>query len=176
METYALSEKYVLLVTPDAAATMLLHDAKTDPDRDPDLYPVSEDLAAALASRTAWDIVRSGDFAAEIKDLAWENISDAVDLVQLKDPDENAVYCSEFTGTAELCPEFPGAMSNLDGLRYEDDYVLYFRPTKTPMMFAAAYDSPDGLLSEYRSRLAELFGDDFPFENFIASIGGTYIC
>lgn len=171
MNTYPLSHEYALLITPDVAATILIHDFHKNADTTPE---IPETILTALdAGRTPYEIATDPAFKNLIRENDFDNVSDAHDVLQSDDLD-GTVYCSEFQGEANT-PEGFGEGARI-AMNYDDDFIAMLVPEKQPSLFEAAYDDYADLLDEYKRRLEDYVGPGFPYARFIVNVFGTYFC
>lgn len=150
-------------------------------------YPLTEPAVLIITSELA-AIINSGDWSPEdeipdpssmtnIEFIAeYGDISEAYD--KLGDYFvEDVYFCSEFEGTAvHLIPQENG--SQLEDLRFEDDYICYIAPKRKPSLFIAAYRDEEELIQEFREKLSKQGIDlrGFPLETCVCSLSGTYFC
>lgn len=100
--------------------------------------------------------------------------SDAGDALGSKDID--VCFCSEFEGTASPL-KIPDDTEDHD-IHFDDDYLVYIPCENTPSLFAPAYASFEDLVDEFRRKLTDAGYDltDFPLEDYVCELNGTYFC
>lgn len=168
MNTYPLEERYMLVLTPELAAAILVQDAMED---EKPALP-EKILEAVAAGKTPWACASDQELFRILYEDGWASVPDAFDVIQ--DQDADTVYCSEFEGSAAVPDEF--AKYGGTGAEYHDDYIAGLVPMKRPEMFKASYDSPEDLVQEFRGRLGGLAGPDVPVGRFVRDVSGTYYC
>lgn len=173
MNTYALTQKCALVVTPEAACAILLKEAFGGADGA--AHIPKNALAALESGRAPWDVADDPAFRRELEDDGWFNVSDAHDVLQAADLD-GVVYCSEFDGTAAPASSDGFGDEKSKEIGFDDDYLAFLAPNKEPSLFVAAYRSKDDLLQEYEERLSGFVGPGFPYGRFVMDVDGTYFC
>lgn len=144
----------VLLVTPVAAAIILLIAIKQDPEHAL-RRRLAPELERALAEKEPWDIVHEPALRKDIKDAGLED----VDLLLSVLPDwfkkQDAVHVRGFIGKGTT----------------ENGEVEYDGGT---MMAIVPKEGETGTIEDYKKRLYPMLGQEFPYARFFGDVSGTY--
>lgn len=161
MGEHRIDVKAAFLLTQAAARTVLLNDLKARPRA---YRSVPGYATEALAERTAWEAVKSGQFERVIK-ATWDVlplVDHATDVIQLSGTGLEMEYCPDFYGRAVNClTRRPIDIGH-------STVTLFLPPGRAESL------DWDGLVREYAGRLSKFMGTDFPFEEHVFDVAGTW--
>lgn len=122
-----------------------------------------------------------------IDDYGFVIIGEAFDEMNKRFDEARGVEVWDFldwlSDNACTSPDFEGSLfpiddTNLNAICEEcfADTLYYFPLNNYPTLFTKAYNSMDDIINEIKEKADGLLPDDFPIENYIVHITGTYTC